>query len=719
MSHLHRAAAHRSTRPAVAVLALLLVVALAGVPGAPVGAQDDPPEGATRIPLAEFTPLPAVEDAGVDPETRLLRDELLGPTWDDPDLVTLHWFGVSAFVLSYRGHVLLLDAWEIIGANNDYAPIGREELAALQPEAVLLGHGHFDHAGDIGYVSVHSDAVIVGSEEICDEAITLAEQEGGTAADVTCAITGTMETPAPGTAQTLDLFADTDPVTVLQHIHSAATAPGEDNPPNPQLPIFDPTPYLEYFADDPEELARFIRQQQASDQGGTWMYHFVADEFTLLWGNSSGPIFTDPAVGEALGSFPGCVDVMSNAILGFDQPVSGLQDPRLYVDAVQPKVYLPQHGDAWVPVISAGQEQYIPTWRAENEALGIGQPATRFLLDPADYMVPQVFDTRDPRWADETPGSTCATQRIDRRWGADRTATAARLSETRFAPGQDQVWVVPADSFTEAVVAAPAAGRAAGPVLLHRDDALPTATLEALQRLRPAEVVVLNPGAGLVDALAAVDGVGAVTTIAEEDPYAMSAAVAATFGGAAMAYLTTGEAFPDALAAGPAAILEGAPVLLTRPDALPEATLQALRDLDTADPLTDLRVVIVGGTAAVSSTVADALGEEFTVERVDGTTRFGTAAALAALEVFGAAPTVFVANGLNFPDALTAGVPAGLDGSPILLVTRDDVPTPTAAAIGAASSARWAVVAGGDAVVGPDVRQAVSDLLPDLDEGGR
>ena len=42
--------------------------------------------------------------------------------------------------------------------------------------------------------------------------------------------------------------------------------------------------------------------------------------------------------------FPGCVDVMSNAILGFDQVVSGLQDPRLYVDAVQPKVYLPQHG---------------------------------------------------------------------------------------------------------------------------------------------------------------------------------------------------------------------------------------------------------------------------------------------------------------------------------------------------------------------------------------
>ncbi len=710
MSLLHRATAHRSTRPTLALLALLLVVGLAGLPGVPVEAQD----GATRVPLAEFTPLPAASAVGLDAETRQVRDDLLGPTWDDPDLVTLHWFGVSAFVLSYRGHVLLLDAWEIIGANNDYAPIGREELAALQPEAVLIGHGHFDHAGDIGYVSVHSDAVIVGSEEICDEAVVLAEQEGGQASDVSCAITGTMETPVPGTAQALRLFADTDPVTVLQHIHSAATAPGEDNPPNPQLPIFDPTPYIEYFADDPEELARFIRQQQASDQGGTWMYHFVADEFTLLWGNSSGPIFTDPSVGEALGSFPGCVDVLSNAILGFDQPVSGLQDPRLYVDAVQPKVYLPQHGDAWVPVISAGQEQYIPTWRAENEALGVGQPATRFLLDPTDYMVPQVFDIRDPRWADETPGSACATQRIDRRWGAERTQTAARLAETRFAPGQDQVWVVPADSFTEAVVAAPAAGLVDGPVLLHRDDALPAATVEALQRLRPAEVVVLNPGAGLADALAAVDGVGSVRSISEEDPYALSAAVADTFGSASTAYLTTGEAFPDALAAGPAAILEQAPVLLTRPGDLPEVTLTALRDLDAADPLSDLRVVVVGGEAAVSSAVEQALAAEFTVERVAGATRFDTAAALAALPLFDDAPTVWVANGLDFPDAIAAGAPAGVDGAPVLLVTRDDVPGVTASALAAATTARWAVVAGGDAVVGPAVRQAVSDLLPDL-----
>lgn len=382
------------------LLAVLLVVGTAGTHEA--GAQDGP----RRTPIGEWDPLPPSNAVEVSDEATALRDELLGEHWDDPRHVTLHWTGVSSFVVTIGGHLLLFDAWEIIGAVTDYLPLGREELAALEPEAVLVGHGHFDHAGDLGYVAGRSGAAVVGSDEICDVAVAGATREGvGT--DFACAITGTADDPPPGTARPFRLFADVAPVTVLQHVHSAATPPSEDNELDPFLPIMDHEPYLEHFADDPAELARFLGQQAEQDQGGTWMYHLADGEFTLLLGDSAGPIFDHPAVGEALASMPGCVDVLANAILGFDQPVSGLQDPVLYVAATQPRVFVPTHADAWAPVISAGQAQYEDALLAEMAEQDVDAEVD-LLVDPDDYLVERAYRVDDPQWVDGADGTHCA-----------------------------------------------------------------------------------------------------------------------------------------------------------------------------------------------------------------------------------------------------------------------------------------------------------------------
>ena len=71
-------------------------------------------------------------------------------------------------------------------------PIGREELAGLEPEAILLGHGHFDHAADAGYVAGRTGAVVVGSDEICDTAKEDAARDGN-ADKFTCLLTGTAD----------------------------------------------------------------------------------------------------------------------------------------------------------------------------------------------------------------------------------------------------------------------------------------------------------------------------------------------------------------------------------------------------------------------------------------------------------------------------------------------------------------------------------------------
>ena len=78
-----------------------------------------------------------------------------------------------------------------------------------------------------------------------------------------------------------------------------------------------------------------------------------------------------------------------------------------------------------------------------------------------------------------------------------------------------------------------------------------------------------------------------------------------TFGHASIAFVATGEKFPDALAVGPVAIGAGGPVLLVRTTSLPSNVADKLVRLDPD------RVVILGGTAAVSAAVEEAIDALF------------------------------------------------------------------------------------------------------------
>ncbi len=405
---------------------------LGSVLPAPAGAA-----AATRVTPDEFVPLPAADSVEVSPEALALRDQVLGEHHDDVDHATLSWTGVSSFVVTFKGHLFLFDAWEIIGATNDTVPIGREELAALEPEVIFVGHGDFDHAGDLGYVAGTAGAVIVGGAGHCDTAEAGAMREGVTT-DFTCVVVGDADTV--GTVTSLRVWEDIEPVTILQHIHSDPAPPGEDNPPDPQVPIFDPAPYAEHFADDPAEFQRFFGQLEEGARDAILLYHLREGDYTLLWGNSAGPIHTMPELEEALDTaFPGCVDVMSNAILGFDQPVSGLNDPALYVEHAHPKVFLPTHGDAWAPVISAGQAQYVDLWAEEMAALE-NPPETDFLLDPEDYLAERAYRFDDPRWVAPMTGSSCATGVADESTEAPTPTEAPEPTEPSSLPATGGGW---------------------------------------------------------------------------------------------------------------------------------------------------------------------------------------------------------------------------------------------------------------------------------------
>lgn len=164
--------------------------------------------------------------------------------------------------------------------------------------------------------------------------------------------------------------------------------------------------------------------------------------------------------------------------------------------------------------------------------------------------------------------------------------------------------------------------------------------------------------------------------IAGPDRYATAAATSAVAfpAGSPTVFFVTGSDFPDALAAGPAAAAEGAPVLLVSREAVPRATL------DEVGRLGATRGVVVGGESAVGPEVVAQLAGVLPdgVERIAGTDRFDTAARVSARFFAGGSPAVFVANGRGFADALAGGAAAAAFDAPLLLTEPDSVPAPLA-----------------------------------------
>ncbi|MGZ6295752.1 MAG: cell wall-binding repeat-containing protein [Candidatus Limnocylindrales bacterium] len=184
--------------------------------------------------------------------------------------------------------------------------------------------------------------------------------------------------------------------------------------------------------------------------------------------------------------------------------------------------------------------------------------------------------------------------------------------------------------------------------------------------------------------------------VAGSDRYATAAAVsAANFApGAAVAFVTTGAGFADALGAGAAAGKGHGPVLLTARDALPAATAAELSRLKPR------RIVVVGGAAVVGAKVLAAL-QAYTaggVSRLAGADRYATAAAISAATFAPGVPAVYLVNGLSFSDGLAAAAAAARTGAPVLLTAPGGLAPATSVELKRLKPARIFVVGGPTAV---------------------
>lgn len=143
------------------------------------------------------------------------------------------------------------------------------------------------------------------------------------------------------------------------------------------------------------------------------------------------------------------------------------------------------------------------------------------------------------------------------------------------------------------------------------------------------------------------------------DRYNTAISVANAFGTSDVVYLSRGDSQADAVAGGK---LPGGPLLLVNDSPTVQKNVaEAIAKLKAT------KVVVLGGTGAVSDDAVKAVAGKATVTRLAGANRFETAAEISK-NLFPSGKTsakVYLANGITLVDALVGGTMT--DGAPILL----------------------------------------------------
>lgn len=198
--------------------------------------------------------------------------------------------------------------------------------------------------------------------------------------------------------------------------------------------------------------------------------------------------------------------------------------------------------------------------------------------------------------------------------------------------------------------------------------------------------------------------------LAGQNRYSTAAAISeASFEKTSNVLLASGASYADALAGVVLAKKLEAPILLTVKDTLSAETLAEINRLGAKN------VTILGGESAVSKSVEKTLTDKgFKVQRIQGNTRYGTAADIA--NSVSSDPTVlFFVYGLDYADALSVSPVASIMGAPIIYLTKDgNIEAETArylAALKKKGCVKTAYVIGGENAVSKAMMQKAGSAL--------
>src|SRR5271156_1895315 len=83
-----------------------------------------------------------------------------GPLPKSSDVLVLRYFSYGNYEVSYRGKVLLLDAFFDTARSPLAAPTGLKESDITRADAILVGHTHLDHFADAPAIAKRTGAPV-------------------------------------------------------------------------------------------------------------------------------------------------------------------------------------------------------------------------------------------------------------------------------------------------------------------------------------------------------------------------------------------------------------------------------------------------------------------------------------------------------------------------------------------------------------------------------
>lgn len=256
---------------------------------------------------------------------------------------------------------------------------------------------------------------------------------------------------------------------------------------------------------------------------------------------------------------------------------------------------------------------------------------------------------------------------VERIAGSNRYGTAIEISKRGWPQGAGTVILARSDDYADALAGVPLAYQLNAPILLTRTNALTSSTKEEIIRLGTNRVIILGGTGAVSDAvfqeLVAMGlNVERISGSGRYDTAAEIAREMAKGGPIDTAFIAVGTNFADALSSSSYAAKAGCPILLVQTTRIPAATETVLSELGIT------KTNVIGGDGVINGTVFSLLPG---AERIAGSNRYSTAIALAEKFLPAATKQVYIATGLDFPDAIAGGVLAAKYNSGVLLVRGD------------------------------------------------